>query len=94
MAGQLKRLENQTRPGSGIDRTVIRQLLAMTPAERVLLLIEEVRNLAAYDRARRAGRAAVPARRKDARLRRLFHLRDERRRAGLPRHTVRAGRRT
>jgi hypothetical protein len=51
MAGQPRRLENQTRPGSGIDRTVIRQLLAMTPAERILLLIEEVRNLAAYDRA-------------------------------------------
>lgn len=39
------------KPGAGIDRTVIRQLLAMTPAERILLLIEEVRNLEAFDRA-------------------------------------------
>jgi hypothetical protein len=39
------------KPGAGIDRTIIRQLLAMKPAERILLLVEEVRNLEAYDRA-------------------------------------------
>jgi hypothetical protein len=37
-------------PGAGIDRTAIRRLLAMTPAERILLLVEEVRNLEQFDR--------------------------------------------
>lgn len=37
-------------PGTGVDRTTIRRLLRLTPEERLLLLVEEVRNLEAFDR--------------------------------------------
>lgn len=39
---------DEPRP-NGIDRTVIRRLLALTPAERFRLAVEEARNLAAFD---------------------------------------------
>ena len=34
---------------NGVDRTVIRRLLELTPAERFRLAVEEARNLAAFD---------------------------------------------
>ncbi len=37
------------RPGEGVDRTAIRQMLALTPAERLRLAVEEARNLASFD---------------------------------------------
>jgi len=37
-------------PGTGVDRTVMRELLKLTPEERLLLLVEEVRNLQEFDR--------------------------------------------
>lgn len=39
----------ETKPGTGIDRTLIRRLLALTPGERIELLVAEARNLAAFD---------------------------------------------
>ncbi|MGH2756876.1 MAG: helix-turn-helix domain-containing protein [Actinomycetota bacterium] len=39
-------LEAQTRPGAGIDRTVIRELLRLTPAQRFALAVTEANNLA------------------------------------------------
>jgi hypothetical protein len=39
------------KPGDGIDVDAIRRLLAMSPAERLHLLVKEARNLAAFDRA-------------------------------------------
>ena len=43
------------RPGYGVDRTAIRELLTMTPDERVRLLAASARNLNAfYSEARRA----------------------------------------
>lgn len=36
------------KPGTGIDRTVIRDLLVLTPEERVKLMIESARNLADF----------------------------------------------
>ena len=38
------------KPGTGIDRTTIRRLLRLSPEERILLLVEEVRNLEEFDR--------------------------------------------
>jgi transcriptional regulator with XRE-family HTH domain len=35
--------------GQGIDRTVIRELLALTPGERLKLAADEARNLAAFE---------------------------------------------
>lgn len=39
------------KPGTGIDRTVIRELLALTAAERVRLVDNDARVLAQLDRA-------------------------------------------
>lgn len=36
----------EARPGRGIDRTVMRQLLKLTPQERLDLAVEEANNLA------------------------------------------------
>ncbi|HJW95757.1 MAG TPA: hypothetical protein VJ901_19255 [Thermoanaerobaculia bacterium] len=44
----------QQPPGAGIDRTVIRELLKLTPEERLRLLVEEVRNLQEFDRVTKA----------------------------------------
>ena len=38
------------KPGTGIDRTLIRRLLAVSPSERVKLLVDEANNLADFDR--------------------------------------------
>ena len=38
-------IEIATRLGEGVDRTAIRQLLRLTPAERARLAVEEARNL-------------------------------------------------
>lgn len=38
------------KPGAGIDRTLIRRMLQLTPQERIRLLVEEVRNLEELDR--------------------------------------------
>ena len=35
------------KPGAGVDRTVIRQLLAVSEKERVRLLVVEARNVSA-----------------------------------------------
>ncbi len=35
----------EQKPGTGIDRTLIRQMLALTPADRLRSLVEEARNL-------------------------------------------------
>ena len=37
----------EQKPGTGIDRTTIRNLLALTPAERARIAVESARNLAA-----------------------------------------------
>lgn len=37
------------KPGTGIDRTVIRRLLELTAAERVRLAAIEARNMALFD---------------------------------------------
>ena len=36
----------EQKPGTGVDRTLIHQLLALTPAERVRLAVREANNLA------------------------------------------------
>jgi hypothetical protein len=41
------RLSVEERPGRGIDRSVIRRLLALSPAERLQVAVAEARNLAA-----------------------------------------------
>lgn len=38
----------EQKPGTGIDRTVIRDLLVLTPEERVKLMIESARHLAEF----------------------------------------------
>ncbi len=43
-------LESRPRLGAGVDRTVIRQLLALAPAQRARLAAEEARNLEAVTR--------------------------------------------
>ena len=43
-----KQPQAEEKPGTGIDRTVIRELLALTPADRVKLMIESARNLADF----------------------------------------------
>jgi hypothetical protein len=40
----------EQKPGTGIDRTLIRRLLAVSPSERVKLLVDEANNLADFDR--------------------------------------------
>jgi len=42
--------ETRRPPGSGIDRSTIRRMLALTPTDRVKLLVEEVRNLQEFER--------------------------------------------
>ena len=34
----------EQKPGTGVDRTLIRRMLALSPAERLKLLVEEARN--------------------------------------------------
>ncbi|HEX6160705.1 MAG TPA: hypothetical protein VF111_11095 [Thermoanaerobaculia bacterium] len=41
--------EPPAKAGTGIDRTLIRRLLALTPAQRIDMLVEEARNLARFD---------------------------------------------
>jgi transcriptional regulator with XRE-family HTH domain len=45
LAGCGEALESRPRLGQGLDRTAIRQLLRLTPAERALLAVREARNL-------------------------------------------------
>ena len=40
----------EEKPGTGIDRTVIRDLLALTPGERMQLVDNDARVLASIDR--------------------------------------------
>ena len=40
-------LQVEQKPGTGVDRTLIRNLLALTPAERARIAVESARNLAA-----------------------------------------------
>jgi hypothetical protein len=42
--------EAEEKPGTGIDRTVIRQLLALTPGERMQLVDNDARVLAQLNR--------------------------------------------
>jgi hypothetical protein len=37
----------EQKPGTGVDRTVIRNLLALTPAERARIAVESARNVMA-----------------------------------------------
>jgi hypothetical protein len=37
----------EQKPGAGIDRTLIRQMLALSPRERARVAIESARNMAA-----------------------------------------------
>jgi hypothetical protein len=46
LAGCGEGLEVRPRLGIGLDRTGIRELLALTPAERARLAVQEARNLA------------------------------------------------
>ena len=39
--------DEKQKPGYGVDRTQIRQLLALTPAERLRVMVESSRNMAA-----------------------------------------------
>ena len=48
-------LEAVPRAGSGIDRTEIRVLLTLTPAQRIASLVEEAATLDRLSRARRMG---------------------------------------
>ena len=44
----------EEKPGTGIDRTVIRDLLVLTPEQRLELMVESARNLADFlDKTRR-----------------------------------------
>ena len=43
------RLVTEPIAGLGVDRTAIRELLALSPAERLALAVEEARNLAALE---------------------------------------------
>src|SRR5207237_5000018 len=56
-------LESRSRLGIGLDRTVIRSLLALTPLERVRLAVQEAANLEQATQAVRAGGRRVAARR-------------------------------
>jgi predicted transcriptional regulator len=53
LAGCGEALESRPRLGIGVDRSVIRRLLELSPAERARLAVEEARNL---DAARIASR--------------------------------------
>ena len=55
IAGCGERLESRPRLGIGLDRSAIRELLRLSPAERARVAVTEARNL---DRARRAQPAA------------------------------------
>jgi hypothetical protein len=46
LAGCGRRLETVPRLGLGVDRTVIQQLLRLTPGERARLAAQEARNVA------------------------------------------------
>ena len=46
MAEQQTEPTVEQKPGTGVDRTLIRQLLTLTPAERVKLAVREANNLA------------------------------------------------
>lgn len=43
--------EQEQKPGTGVDRTVIRQLLTLNPGERMKLVDNDARVLAQLDRA-------------------------------------------
>jgi hypothetical protein len=46
--------QTEQKPGTGVDRTLIRQMLALTPAERARTIVESARNVAkVFSRARR-----------------------------------------
>jgi hypothetical protein len=45
MSAQPDHMADQ-KPGTGIDRTLIRRLLTIPPAERVKLLVDEANNMA------------------------------------------------
>lgn len=45
--------EQKAMPDSGVDRTLIRRLLVLTPAERARLAVESARNVAKILAARR-----------------------------------------
>jgi transcriptional regulator with XRE-family HTH domain len=46
-------VESRPRPGHGVDRTQIRELLKLTPLRRLQLLTEDVKGLAELEHARR-----------------------------------------
>lgn len=43
-------LPTEPAPGTGVDRTLIRRMLQLSPEQRIRLLVEEVRNLQEFDR--------------------------------------------
>ena len=55
LAGCGETIEAIPRAGLGIDRSPIRMLLALSPAQRAATLIDDARTLDRLDRARRVG---------------------------------------
>jgi hypothetical protein len=45
--GMVEQANGEQKPGSGIDRTLIRQMLALTPRERAKAAVQASRNLSA-----------------------------------------------
>lgn len=43
------RLSSEPIAGRGVDRTAIREMLALSPAQRLALAVEEARNLASFE---------------------------------------------
>ena len=44
---EAEQVQPQEKPGAGVDRTLIRELLALTPRERAKLAVQAARQLAA-----------------------------------------------
>ena len=44
---ETRKEEPEQKPGAGIDRTVMRKMLALTPAQRAAVIVESGRNYAA-----------------------------------------------
>jgi hypothetical protein len=49
--------------GEGVDRTLIREMLALSPTSRIARLAKEARFIMLIDRAREAGRRPPPTHR-------------------------------
>jgi hypothetical protein len=45
--GMAEQPNGEQKPGTGVDRTLIRQMLALTPRERAKIAVQAARNLSA-----------------------------------------------